>query len=69
MSLIERLGRQHRPTTPRTHDGQGHKIEEAPQCQQCLQTWACETHQLLSIIEQQAGEIRRLSDERKKVEA
>jgi hypothetical protein len=62
-TLITRLDKYHQPTTPRTHDGQGHKLDEPAQCQGCLRSWPCDAHQLLSIIKQQGEEIQRLSAE------
>jgi len=34
----------HYPNRPRTHDGQGNRVDEAVQCVRCLRAWPCETY-------------------------
>lgn len=55
MRLAERLAEEHRPNTPRTHDGQGKPISEPVQCRKCLQAWPCEVRQLLDEQERHAN--------------
>jgi hypothetical protein len=49
-SVIEQAAARHVENLPRTHDGQGHSVSEAPQCCYCLQSWPCEVRQLLDRI-------------------
>lgn len=36
----------HQPNNPRTHDADGHKVNEPQQCAGCLQLWPCEVTRL-----------------------
>jgi hypothetical protein len=52
---FEQLSREHVPNTPRTHDGQGHRLVEALQCRKCLHAWPCAYRLLLDrVIELEA---------------